>query len=320
METDALGAFPKNGGVDKCIRSLKLLFGARHFDGYHAGSLKAILNDILGRERAAIFKTDRGSRFGTAAHNIRALIVNKDAVLQALQQADTKEPKAAALRSIMTTSWTEFALKMSVFALFWYCVAAPFHSAVSKPDARWAEIKSAIEETREKLVEMTSPEVDPSEFFKMAVQREDVSDLTKQLLDRAVPLFEQSSSKVAKTLTVKIAKLVVEKFKVKTKVLLDAGFSDDIILPWTNRAVEASFGHLKSVMLKFKNMTGDKFSELGRIRINRVVAWYNSLEPDRRRALMAEAKSKAPANASAERKRRSETQQERVQKFLAKKK
>ena len=40
METYALGAFPKNGGVDKCIRSLKLLFGARHFDGYHAMSLK----------------------------------------------------------------------------------------------------------------------------------------------------------------------------------------------------------------------------------------------------------------------------------------
>ena len=320
METYALGAFPKDGGIDKCIRSLKLLFGARHFDGYHAMSLKAILNDILGQERAAVFKTDRGSRFGVAAHNIRALIVNKDAVLQALEQADTKEPKAAGLRSIMTSSWPEFALKMSAFALFWYCVAAPFHSAVSKPDACWAEIKSAIEETREKLVVLSSSDVDPSEFYTMAVQREDVSDLTKQLLERSVPLFKQSSSKVLKTLTVKMAKLVIEKFERKTKVLLDAGFSNEIILPWTNRAVEASFGHLKSVMLKFKNMTGDKFSELGKLRINRVVAWYNSHEPDQRRALMAEAKSKAPVNANAERKRRSETQQERVQKFLAKKK
>ena len=45
----------------------------------------------------------------------------------------------------------------------------------------------------------------------MTVQREDVSDLTEQLLDPAVLLFQQSSSKVAKTLTVKIDKLVVEK-------------------------------------------------------------------------------------------------------------
>ena len=319
METYALGAFPKDGGIDKCIRSLKLLFGARLFDGYHALSLKAVLNDILGRERAAVFKTDRGSRFGTVAHNIRALIVHKDAVLQALQQADSKESKAAGLRSIMTSSWPEFALKMSVFSLFWYCVAAPFHSAISKPNARWSEIKCAIEETREKLVELSSTEVDPSNFFQMAVQREDVSELTKKLLDHAVPLFEQSSSNVCRTLSVKIAKLVLEKFEVKTKVLLDAGFSDDIILPWTNRAVEACFGHLKSVMLKLKNMTGDKFSELGKLRINRVVSWYNELDHDRRRALMKEAKLKAPATASAERKRRSETQQERVQKFLAKK-
>ena len=320
MESYALGAFPKDGGVDKSIRSLKLVFGARHFDGYHAFSLKAVLNDILGVDRAAIFKTDRGSRFGTAAHNCRALILNKEAVLQALNQADTKEPKAAGLKSIMTSSWSEFALKLAVFALFWYCVAAPFHSAVSKPDACWAEIKCAIQETHEKLVTLSSTEIDPLEFFQMAVQREDVSDLTKQLLDRAVPLFKESSSNVSKTLSVKIAKVVVDKFQAKTKVLLNAGFSDEIILPWTNRAVEASFGHLKSVMLKFKNMTGDKFSELGKIRINRVVSWYNQLEPERRRALMTEAKSQAPANAIAERKRRSDTQQERVQRFLAKKK
>ena len=69
MESYALGAFPKDGGVDKVIRSLKLLFGARLFDGYHAMSLKAVLNDILGLDHAAIFKTDRGSIFGTAAHN-----------------------------------------------------------------------------------------------------------------------------------------------------------------------------------------------------------------------------------------------------------
>ena len=220
----------------------------------------------------------------------------------------------------MTSSWPEFALKMAIFALFWYCVAALFHNAISKPDAYWAEIKSAIEETRETLVALSSSEVDPLEFFRMAVHREDVSDLKKQLLDRAVPLFEESSSKVSKTLSEKIAMLVVEKFEAKTKVLLNAGFSDEIILPWSNRAVEASFGHLKSVMLKFKNMTGDKFSELGKIWINRVVSWYNQLEPERRRALMTEAKSQAPANAIAERKRRSNTQQERVQRFLAKKK
>ena len=65
----------------------------------------------------------------------------------------------------MTTSWPEFALKMSVFALFLYCVAAPFHTAGSKPDACWAEIKCAIDETREKRVEMSSSEVDPSGSF-----------------------------------------------------------------------------------------------------------------------------------------------------------
>ena len=151
MEGYVLGVFPKDGKILKLISSLKLLFGARYLDGYHKMSLKAALNDFLGVDRAAIFKTDRGARFGIVAHNIRALILNKEAVMEALGTARKNEPKAASLLEIMSKSWREVAIKLALFALFWYLVVSPFHAEVSKTFAPWSQIKAAIEETREKL-------------------------------------------------------------------------------------------------------------------------------------------------------------------------
>ena len=48
------------------LHSVKLLLGSRHMSGFHRQSIKPVFNALLGKPKAAVFKTDQGSRRGSA--------------------------------------------------------------------------------------------------------------------------------------------------------------------------------------------------------------------------------------------------------------
>ena len=290
-ETYALRSVHQN--TKSLLSSIKQLFGARWMDGYHEMSLKGVLNDILRKPRSAVFKTDKGSRYGTTAHNCRALVLFKSEVEVALKSARKNEPHAKNLQKALETNWVELGITCATFALVYYLIFAPFHSAVSKT-VPWVEVKNAILLTQEKLEELanqdlTTPKdsknekdfkVDlnskPFSTFKSAILREETSESTQKLWTTAVDLYEGTTKKQVaflKKLTSDMANSVLVKFKKDTKGLLEATIDDNEILPWTNRRSESSFAHLKKVMQRNKNLGDEKFPELGQAAMNRVGDW-----------------------------------------------
>ena len=262
-------------------------------DGYHEMSLKSVLNDILRKPRAAVFKTDRGSRYGTTAHNCRALILYKSEVEVALKSARKNEPHAQSLRKALETNWVELGLTCATFALVYYLIFAPFHSTVSKM-VPWIEVKNAILLTREKLDELSTQDLTkvkdseqekpfvvdldskPFSTFKFSMAREETSEPTKKLWKNAVELYKSATRKqidFLKQMTADMATRVLVKFDKDTEDLLKATIDDNEILPWTNRRSESSFAHLKKIMQRNKNLGEEKFPELGQAAINKVGDW-----------------------------------------------
>lgn len=244
-------------------------------DGYHEVSLKNTLNDILKKPRAAIFKTDRGSRYGVTAHNCRALIIFKDEVEVALKSARKNEQHAVNLKTALETNWENFGITCACFALMYYLIFAPFHSTVSK-NICWKEVKSAILLTKEKLESLKDSGCDPYQIFKVAIAREEISSETKKLWEKASSLFENADSgqsKFIKSLTSNMAKSVLVKFNKDTDTLLRAKIDDNEKLPWTNRRAESSFAHLKKIMVQNKNLGDEKFAELGQAAVNSLGNW-----------------------------------------------
>ena len=236
---------------------------------------KSILNDILRSPRAAIFKTDRGSRYGVNAHNARAILLYKKEVEIALKSASKNEKHAASLTRTIETNWAAFGLTCATFALVYYLIFSPFHATVSK-NIQWIEVKNAIQLTKEKLETLNDSESKPFDVFKLALAREDVSQDTKDLFKIGQSLYQEADEtqiRFVKKMTSDMARRVLIKFKKDTDDLLKANIPDDKKLPWTNRRSESSFAHLKKVMLKIKNLGDEKFPELGQASINGIGPW-----------------------------------------------
>ena len=246
-------------------------------DGYHEMSLKSCLNDILGKPRAAIFKTDRGSRYGIASHNARAIVIYKEEVQQALKSARKNEPHAKKLKKALDENWQAFGLTCATFSLLYYLVFSPFHATVSKK-LPWKDVKTVIILTREKLESFQDSEACPFKIFQTAVGREDVSVETKKLFQISDELYQQAKpnqKKFIKEVVRNMTNSILIKFDKDTKGLLQAAIEDDKVLPWTNRRSESSFAHLKQIMQENKNLGDEKFVEVGQAAVNRLADWLN---------------------------------------------
>ena len=274
-EAYALKSLHKN--TKELLNSIKQLFGARWMDGYHEMSLKSCLNDILRTPRAAIFKTDRGSRYGTASHNARAIVIYKTEVQSALKNARDNEPHAKKLKKALEENWNAFGLTCAAFSLLYYLVFSPFHAIVSK-NVPWKEVKAVIIWTKEKLESFQDSETCPFKIFQTAISREDVSEKTSQLFHISTRMYENADSKQRRfiqNLVRDMTASVLVKFDKDTKGLLKASIDDDKKLPWTNRRAESSFSHLKQKMLENKNLGDEKYVELGQAAVNRLADWLN---------------------------------------------
>ena len=67
----------------------------------------------MGKPRAAFFLNDKGSRFGTLAHNARALILFKEQVLQTLDELYKLSQLSLAVTAIKTVQILENLYKLS---------------------------------------------------------------------------------------------------------------------------------------------------------------------------------------------------------------
>ena len=258
------------------LNSIKLLLGSRHMSGYHKKSIKPCFNALLGKPRAAVFHTDKGSRYGVNASNARAMLLHKSLVMDTLDRTKNGGQHAAGLKTALETNWLELAMVFACFAMFYYIVLSPFHSVVSKT-LPWADVKESLVLTREKIVALAEPTADPFELFKLAVPREDnISGDTKTMWEIAQNLYKDTDRKpFVKDLCARMATAVLVKFDKDTKRLLKADFDPSLVLPWTNRRVESCFAHMKELMGRNKNLGDLMFSDVTQAKVNNLADWIS---------------------------------------------
>ena len=263
-------------GSQNVLHSVKLLLGSRYMSGYHKTSIKPVFNALLQKPKAAIFKTDQGSRYGVNSGNARAMLIHKSVILEAIDRSSNGGTHAQAVKNALETQWLKLAMTLACLAFFYFGVLSPFHSLVSKT-VPWAVVKETIQLTREKLVSLKESDVDPFEVFQTAIAREeDISGQTKESWAIAQDLYKDYDQKsFVKGLCARMAGRVLMKFDRDTKNLLESNIRPDETLPWTNRRVESCFAHLKDLMKRNQNLGGQLVCDVSQAKINDLAEWLS---------------------------------------------
>ena len=268
-----------DGKFQEGLHSLKLLFGARNNSGYHKVSLKKKLNVCLGLQNRSVFRTDLGARFAVHSSNARAMILYRDEVLAALNEAKKDEKHSCCVRKLMTEEWELFAFEAGVFALFFFAILAPFHTVISKT-IPWKIGKAAILNARSHLLALEDSATNSIEKLFEISNSEVVGELTKRIIPKlkSIQLSIAHSDLVKVDTKVKeMAKKALVKFDKDTSKLLTQEISELQIVPLTNRRAESSFSTFKWHEKKFESISKPMLVNITMAKINHLSSFISEM-------------------------------------------
>ena len=281
--------------------NLRILFGSRRGSGYHRNCLKSILENIMENNKTAFFKTDIGSRFGVISLNFRNLILLRENVQLALQNAKASNSRAEDLSVFLENMSPVESLQIGLFALTYFAILSPFHTQTSK-NLEWAELKVAIENVSCKMEGLLKSNNIVRDLIIFG-QKENFTTKSKDLVKELQDFYddvEANMSQNDRSYVTQFLKGLIGSFEGKLKkdckILTSKNLPEEKRVPSTNRRSESSFAVFKSQEAKFLMMTERRLIQNALSAMNSLPDWLDELEPEDAKEIIMKAKQERMSN------------------------
>ena len=203
--------------------------------------------------------------------------------MEVLNEKTNPHQKHLKLKEYMTApQWGQVRLELAIPVILWVTVIGPFNTAVSKPIS-YGQIKLAFNTALEAVNRMISAGNAFTEGLSMALDKYPVvedgalEDNTKQALDRiADEHWCVAPARMKRQVAVTTVKSLNEcKLKLERdwEIMGALDVSDDLVMEWSQRRIEASFAFLKCCARRFETMRSENIQVLARARQNHVSSW-----------------------------------------------
>ena len=203
--------------------------------------------------------------------------------MEVLNEKANPHQKHLKLREYMTApQWGLVRLELAIPVILWVALIGPFNTAVSKPIS-YGEIKLAFNTAFETINRLMSAGNAFAEGLSMALEKYPVAedgtepDHTKQALDRIANerwcVASVGMKRQVAATTVKAFHECKLKLERDWEIMGTLGLSDDHVMEWSQRRIEASFAFLKCCARRFETMRAENIQVLARARQNHVSSW-----------------------------------------------
>ena len=275
-------SFDKLPAEAKAVSSLLAqVFGSRKSQALRKACLKRELRDKC--QGPPGFDTKMGSRYHVNKANGVALLQFEEEVIEVLNEKSRPHEKQIKLKAYLASpQWRRVRLELAIPVILWVVMIGPFHTTISKP-IPYGQIKQAFLTASEAIERVLSADNAFTEGLKMAldsyasVDGVAIEDHTKHALDRVANEYwcvatARMKREVAAT-TVNAFKECKLKLERDWDIMKALPLSDEYVMAWSQRSMEASFAFLKCSDKRFDTMRSENVQLLARARQNHTSSW-----------------------------------------------
>ena len=256
-------------------RLLAQVFGSRKSMVHRKACLKKTLNTLLNGPSG--FDTKMGSRYHVNKANGEVLIHFEEEIRMVLE-SNQKHPKQRELVEYMASpEWSKIRFELGIPVLIWVILIDDFHHIVSQ-STTYGSIKEAFEKAFSVLSKVLKAKNPFTVALTMALNTNPSNEVTKAALDTIAQYWDKAPASTKKVIGEIARKSFGEgqtKLESDWAIMGSIEVSDDFLMQWSQRRIEASFAFLKCCRRRFETMRTENVELLARARQNHLSAWVN---------------------------------------------
>ena len=255
---------------------LAQIFGSRKSMAHRKACLKIKLNEKL--EGPSGFDTKIGSRYHVNKSNGEVLIHFEDEIREVLAMNAKHHKHHQLLEYMASPQWSKIRFELAIPVLIWVTLINDFHHTISQ-STTYGQIKAAFQTAFDIVTEVLAAKNPFTVALTKALESNPTNEVTKSALDNTAKYWQKTNSNTKKEIG-DIARKSFDEGRAKLEsdwiIMGELEVSDDFVMQWSQRRIEASFAYLKCCARRFETMRTENIQMLARARQNHLSSWVNA--------------------------------------------